>query len=59
MAKNTMTMFKGIGTGMAAGIMVGAVSALMLKDSKKSKKTLNKAIQAFEDVLDKVQGAFA
>ena len=55
MAKNTMNMFKGIGAGMAAGIMVGAASALMLKDSRKGKKTMNKAIQAFEGV----QGAFA
>ncbi len=59
MAKNTMTMFKGIGTGMAAGIMVGVAGMMMLRDTKKSKKTMSKAIQAVEGMLDKVQGAFA
>ena len=52
-------MFKGIGTGMAAGIMVGVAGMMMLRDSKKSKKTMSKAIQAVEGMLDKVQGAFA
>ena len=58
MSKNTSAMFKGIGTGMAAGIMVGLVSSALLKDKKKTKSMTSRAMNAIEDALDKMQTIF-
>lgn len=58
MSKNTSAMFKGIGTGMAAGIMVGLVSSALLKDNKKTKSMTSRAMNAIEDALDKMQTIF-
>ena len=58
MSKTTSAMFKGIGTGMAAGIMVGLVSSALLKDNKKTKSMTSRAMNAIEDALDKMQTIF-
>ena len=58
MTKNASAMFKGIGTGMAAGIMVGLVSSALMKDNKKSKNMAAKAMDAIEDALDRMQSIF-
>ena len=55
MAKGTLGMMKAIGTGLIAGMAVGAAGAAMMMDSKKTKKRAVKAIDAFEGLLDGMQ----
>ena len=52
MARNTMNVVKGVGAGLAAGMLFGAVGSVMLKDSKKNKRKVAKAIDAVEGILD-------
>ena len=40
MAKNTTNVIKGVGAGLAAGILFGLASSVMMKDDKKNKKKL-------------------
>ena len=58
MASNTANLFKGIGTGLAAGVMVGLVSSVLMQDKKKNKRKFNKAIDTVEGVLDTMQDIF-
>ena len=58
MARNTATMFKGLGFGLAAGAMLGIIGSTVLKDSKKSRKRRNKALETVEGVIESVQDMF-
>ncbi len=58
MARNTMNVVKGVGAGLAAGMLFGAVGSVMLKDSKKNKRKVAKAIDAVEGILDGIQDIF-
>lgn len=46
---------KGIGTGMAAGMMAAMVGSAMLRNRKSVKRTANKAAKAVSEILDDVQ----
>ena len=58
MARNTVSMFKGIGVGIAAGAMLGIIGAAVLKDGKKNRKRINKALGTVEGVIESVQDMF-
>ena len=58
MERNTMNVVKGVGAGLAAGMLFGAVGSVMLKDSKKNKRKVAKAIDAVEGILDGIQDIF-
>ena len=59
MAKNTMSVLKGIGAGLAAGMIVGFAGTLMLGDSKKYKKKTAKAMGAAGELIDSVKEIFS
>ena len=58
MAKNTTNVIKGVGAGLAAGILFGLARSVMMKDDKKNKKKASRAIDAVEDILDSMHGIF-
>lgn len=58
MARNTMSVIKGVGAGLATGMVVGFVGSVMLKDNKKYKKKTAKAISTVEDLIDGVKDIF-
>ena len=58
MSKGVMTLVKGMAAGMAAGIAAGAAGAVILRDSRKSRKRFAKAVGAVENVLDTVTDMF-
>lgn len=58
MAKNTLSVIKGVGCGLAAGMAVGFVGSVMLKDNKKYKKKTAKAISTVEDLIEGVKDIF-
>ena len=58
MAKNTGNIIKGMGAGLAAGVMLGIAGAAMMKDNKKAKNKANKALCAVESFIDNVQEMF-
>lgn len=58
MAKNTLSVIKGVGCGLAAGMVVGFVGSVMLKDNKKYKKKTAKAISTVEDLIEGVKDIF-
>ena len=58
MSKNTTNVIKGVGAGLAAGILFGLASSVMMKDDKKNKKKASKAIDAVEDILDSMHSIF-
>ncbi len=59
MAKNTMNVIKGIGAGLAAGMIVGFAGTLMLGDTKKYKKKTAKAMGAAGELIDSVKEIFS
>ena len=59
MAKNTMSVIKGIGAGLAAGMIVGFAGTLMLGDNKKYKKKTAKAMGAAGELIDSVKDIFS
>ena len=58
MTRKTMSLFKGLGAGIAAGMLVGAAASLMMKDSRSSRKKIAKAIDSVETMLDGVSAIF-
>ncbi len=50
-----MNFVKGVGTGLAAGMVVAAVGGSMMKNKKNLKKSAGKAARAVSDILDDVQ----
>ena len=59
MARNTMSVIKGMGAGLAAGVMVGAAGTVMLKDGKKTRKKTAKLLDTFEDMIGGVKDIFS
>lgn len=55
MSHGGMNFVKGIGTGLAAGMVVTAVGVSMLKNKKNLKRSAGKAVRAFSDILGDVQ----
>ena len=55
MHHNGMNFVKGIGTGLAAGMVVAAVGGSMMKNKKNLKKSAGKSARAVSDILDDVQ----
>mgnify|MGYP004511264405 CR=1 FL=1 len=58
MRKNTMGIVKGVGSGIAAGMVVGFVGSQMMKNDKQMKKKAGKALHMVEDLIDNVQYMF-
>ena len=57
MNKNTIGLMKGIGTGLAAGMMVGYVGSQLMSNQKQVKKKASKA-HAVGNLIDDVQYIF-
>ncbi len=56
MTKKTMSFVKGMGTGMAVGMMASAAGAMMMSGNKKAlKKKASKAVKAVGSIVDDVQ----
>ena len=53
--KNTMGVIKGIGAGMATGIIAGFVGSQMIKNDKQMKKRAIKALNTVGNIIDNVQ----
>lgn len=58
MARNTMSIVKGVGAGVAAGMLFGLVSTVMMKNNHRSKRKASKAINTAQDILDGIQEMF-
>ncbi len=58
MCKNVLGVVKGIGTGLAAGIIVGALGCQMINNDKHMKKKASKAMHSMGDLIDNVQYMF-
>ena len=58
MNKDTMGLMKGIGTGLAAGMMVGYVGSQLMSNQKQVKKKASKAAHAVGNLIDDVQYIF-
>ena len=58
MNKNTIGLMKGIGTGLAAGMMVGYVGSQLMSNQKQVKKKASKATHAVGNLIDDVQYIF-
>ena len=50
-----MSFVKGVGTGIAAGMIVTAVGSTMMKNKKNVKKSAGKAAKVVSSILDDVQ----
>lgn len=59
MARNTANVVKGVGVGLAAGIMFGFAGSAMLRDNKKCRRKAAKAMDTVEDFIDGVKDIFA
>lgn len=55
MNKSTMNFVKGVGAGMAAGIVVAAVGSTVFCKSNSLSKTTKKAAKAVSNIVDSVQ----
>ncbi len=55
MSKSAMKFVKGIGTGLAVGMVVGTVGSKIMRGNKNVKKRASKAMKAVGDVIDNVQ----
>ena len=58
MVKSTMKVDKGVGIGMLAGAAAVTVGAALWKDKKHLKKNAGKALHAFGELVDNVEGMF-
>ncbi len=59
LAKNTMSMVKGIGAGIATGVVVGYMGSKLMKTSpKRIKKRAGKAMHAMGDLVEGVSYMF-
>lgn len=59
MTRKTENIAKGMGAGLAAGIVMGIAGSALMNNKNKSKKMLRKAVTKVEDLLDQMQGMFA
>lgn len=59
MARNTLSVIKGVGAGLAAGMLVGFAGSVMMGDNKKYKKKTAKAIGVAGELFDSVRDIFA
>ena len=55
MRRGAARVMKGVGTGIAVGMVVGTVGTALLKGNKGAKKKASRAIRAVGDVIDNVQ----
>lgn len=53
-----MNIIKGIGTGLAAGMMVGFAGAKIMENTTSAKKKVNKTAKSIGEVVDNVQSFF-
>lgn len=58
MYKQTMGFVKGIGAGMIAGAVVGAIGAKKMKNDRRFKKRADKALKTVGQVVDNVEYMF-
>ena len=58
MTKNTTRFVRGVGTGIAAGVVVTTMGAVMLKNKKSLSKNARKAVNTMGDIVDSVSGMF-
>lgn len=52
MGKGIASLMKGMAAGVAIGVAAGAAGSMMLRDSKKNKRRVSKALNAVENILD-------
>lgn len=55
MHKGVMGFVKGMGTGIAAGVAVGAIGSTVLSKNKKAKRNASKALKSMGQVINNVQ----
>lgn len=58
MYKQTMGFVKGIGAGIIAGAVVGAIGAQRMKNDRRFKKRADKALRTVGQVVDNVEYMF-
>ncbi len=58
MYKQTMGFIKGVGAGLVAGAVVGAVSSQKMKKDRRFKRRAGKAMKSVGQVVDNVQYMF-
>lgn len=56
MKKNTQNIMKGLGVAMAVGSVIAGATASMGSNSKKTKKTMQKAVNSVSHFVDTVSG---
>ncbi len=56
MKKKTQNIMKGLGVAMAVGSVIAGASATMGSNSKKAKKTMQKAVNSVSNFVDTVSG---
>lgn len=55
MTKNSMSFIKGMGAGVAAGVVLTTVGKIAMKDGKSLAKGTEKAVKAVGDIVDSIQ----
>lgn len=58
MCKNVLGVAKGMGTGLLAGMIIGALGCHMINNDRHMKKKATKAMHSIEDLIDNVQYMF-
>ena len=56
MKKKTQNIMKGLGVAMAVGSVIAGASATMGSNSKKAKKTMQKAVHSVSNFVETVSG---
>ncbi|MDO4742556.1 MAG: hypothetical protein Q4B04_00795 [bacterium] len=55
MTRNSMSFIKGMGAGVAAGVIITTVGRIAMKDSKSLAKGTGKAVKAVGDIVESIQ----
>ena len=58
MYKQTMGSIRGVGAGIVAGAIVGAIGAKKMKNDRRFKKRADKTLRSMGQVVDNVQYMF-
>lgn len=56
--KNTMGILKGLGTGIAAGMVAGFVGSQMMKNDRQMKQKAERAVNAVGDLFQSMPDMF-
>lgn len=55
MQKGVMGFVKGMGTGIAAGMAVGAIGSVVMSRNKKTRRNASRALKSMGNVINSVQ----